>query len=177
MRRNPTEAERALWRVLRNKRLAGWKFKRQQPLGRYIVDFVCFEARLIVEADGSQHLDSVHDARRDAWLQAQGFRLLRFWNNDILARPDGVLTAVLAALDGHYADVALPPLPQPLPRQGGGESGACLVLADATQNASPLAGEERGRSPSGGRWAVMVDWRYSPSRACGEGIDDGASLG
>ena len=78
MRKAPTEAERLLWRLLRAKRLAGWKFRRQQRLDPYVVDFVSFEARLIIEADGSQHLDSMSDARRDAWLEAQGFRLLRF---------------------------------------------------------------------------------------------------
>ena len=113
MRRAPTEAERVLWRLLRNKRLVGWKFKRQQPIGRYIADFVCFEARLIVEADGSQHLDNAHDARRDAWLRAQPFDILRFWNNDILARPESVLSAIVAALDGTDGRAGYPPQPHP----------------------------------------------------------------
>src|ERR1700761_4487090 len=71
MRKNPTDAERALWRVLRAKRLANWKFRRQQRIDPYIVDFVCFESRLIVEADGSQHIDNARDDRRDAFLKAQ----------------------------------------------------------------------------------------------------------
>ena len=98
MRRNPTEAERALWRVLRAKRLEGWKFRRQVRIDRYIVDFICFENRLVVEADGSQHSENAYDQARDAYLYAQGFRVLRFWNNDVLANPEGVLTAILVEL-------------------------------------------------------------------------------
>jgi len=124
MRRNPTEAERALWRLLRNKRLAGWKWKRQQPIDRYIVDFVCFEARLIVEADGSQHIDSAYDDQRDAYLRAQGFRVLRFFNNDVLARPDGVVVSILDVLQSGGAGIEpappLSPLPNPSPARGEG---------------------------------------------------------
>jgi very-short-patch-repair endonuclease len=124
MRKNPTEAERALWRLLRNKRLANWKWKRQQLIDHYIVDFVCFEARLIVEADGSQHIGSDYDVARDAHLRAQDFRLLRFFNNDILARSDGVLTSILAALESDETGIEpvspLTPLPGP-PPQGGRE--------------------------------------------------------
>ena len=98
MRREPTDAERKLWSLLRAKRLGGFKFKRQEQIGNYIVDFVCFEARLIVEADGSQHVESQRDQSRDAWLMAQRFQILRFWNEDILANPQGVGTAILAAL-------------------------------------------------------------------------------
>lgn len=119
MRKSPTDAERVLWRLLRAKRLSGWKFRRQQRLDPYIVDFISFEARLIVEADGSQHLDSQSDARRDTWLASQGFRLLRFWNNEILTNSDGVQTAILAAL-------AATPHPNP-PPQGGREQKDCSV--------------------------------------------------
>ena len=115
MRRNPTDAERELWRLLRNKRLAGWKFKRQQQLGPYIVDLVCFGSRLIIEADGSQHLDNPKDAERDAWLGTQGFDVLRFWNNDIVTRPEGVLTAILAKLEGFAAGIEPTANPTPLP--------------------------------------------------------------
>ncbi|HTM76829.1 MAG TPA: DUF559 domain-containing protein, partial [Devosia sp.] len=80
MRHNPTEAERVLWLLLRNRRLAAFKFRRQVPMGPYIADFLCFEARLIVEADGSQHLDSSRDIARDAELERRGFHLLRLWN-------------------------------------------------------------------------------------------------
>ena len=116
MRRKPTDAERRLWSILRAKRLAGWKFKRQQQIENYIVDFVCFQARLIVEADGSQHAESAVAIERDAHLKRQGFRILRFWNNDILTNPNGVGTAILAALET--------PLPNPSPARGEGLSGA-----------------------------------------------------
>ena len=97
MRQNPTDAERRLWSVLRAKRLGGYKFKRQQRLDWYIVDFVNFQHRLIIEADGSQHADSA-DAKRDGWLRSQGFTVLRFWNNDILARSEIVSDAIWNAL-------------------------------------------------------------------------------
>ena len=116
MRREPTEAERTLWKLLRGKRLFGWKFKRQQPIGRYIVDFVCFESRLIVEADGSQHAESHADCERDIYLGQQGFRVLRLWNNEILNNPEGVATVIAAALE--------PPLPNPSPAGGEGLHGA-----------------------------------------------------
>jgi len=94
LRRNMTNAERLLWRHLRAYRLCGNKFRRQQPIGPYIVDFVHFGARLIVECDGGQHNESVGDRRRDAWLQQQGFRILRFWNHEILNETESVLTAI-----------------------------------------------------------------------------------
>jgi len=120
MRREPTEAERILWRLLRAHRFADWKWRRQQPLGPYIVDFVCLEARVIVEADGLQHLESEYDRRRDAWLRAQDFRILRFWNNDVLARTDQVREAICHALNDEAA-ASSPPLPRPLSRKGRGE--------------------------------------------------------
>ncbi|WP_240232962.1 endonuclease domain-containing protein [Devosia lacusdianchii] len=98
MRHQPTEAERQLWLLLRDRRFANYKFRRQVPIGSYIADFVCYAAKLIVEADGSQHVESTRDAERDAELSRRGFRLLRLWNNDILSRPDQVLDAVWNAL-------------------------------------------------------------------------------
>jgi very-short-patch-repair endonuclease len=94
MRREPTEAERRMWRLLRDRRLGGFKFRRQEQLGRYIVDFVCFERKLIVELDGSQHAESAYDAERDAWLRSRDFSVLRFWNNEVFENPVGVLDAV-----------------------------------------------------------------------------------
>ena len=126
MRKHPTEAERKLWRLLRNHRLAHTKWKRQQPVGRYIVDFVCLGSRLIVEADGAQHIDSAYDAARDAWLRSEGFRLLRFHNNAILAEPDSVLTAIMAEVEaqGWASSPALrSPSPRPSPARGEGEEG------------------------------------------------------
>ena len=99
MRANPTEAERRLWAMLRNKRFVDFKFKRQQIITPYIVDFVCFDARVINEADGSQHADNRHDARRDAFLRGQGFHILRLWNSEILANRDGISEAIWHALN------------------------------------------------------------------------------
>jgi very-short-patch-repair endonuclease len=84
MRREPTEAEAVLWRILRDRRLSKLKVRRQAPIPPYIVDFVCFEHRLIVEADGSQHAENPRDGKRDAFLAAEGFTVVRFWNHEIL---------------------------------------------------------------------------------------------
>ena len=97
LRRNSTQAELKLWSILRNRQFKRLKFRRQQPIGPYIVDFICLEHRLIVEVDGGQHKDDV-DAARTEWLQAQGFRVLRFWNNDVLSNPDGVAIRLAEAL-------------------------------------------------------------------------------
>jgi len=85
LRKNPTEAERKLWKYLRLRQLRSYKFRRQQPLGPYIVDFVCLEKKLIVELAGGQHSMQInYDARRTEWLEVHGFRVLRFWNNEVL---------------------------------------------------------------------------------------------
>jgi very-short-patch-repair endonuclease len=97
MRSEPTEAERAIWSMLRAGRLAGLKFRRQVPVGSYIVDFLCVEHDLVVEIDGSQHAGSERDAARDGYLLAKGFRVLRVWNNDALSNRDGVARTILAA--------------------------------------------------------------------------------
>ena len=96
MRRAPTEAENRLWRLLRDRRLADLKFRRQAPVGPYIVDFLCVGLRLIVEADGSQHAESRRDEVRDALLAREGWTVLRFWNHEILAQRDTVITTILA---------------------------------------------------------------------------------
>ncbi|HXG80958.1 MAG TPA: endonuclease domain-containing protein [Sphingomicrobium sp.] len=110
MRREPTPAEHRLWQILRAKRLAGHKFKRQLVLDDYIADFACLQQRLIIEADGGQHCESDRDSVRDAYLQSQGFRILRFWNNEILENEEGVFLAILSALEDPSA--------QPLSRRG-----------------------------------------------------------
>jgi very-short-patch-repair endonuclease len=97
LRANMTEAERRLWYFHRAHRFKGMKFKRQGIIGRYIVGFVSFNRRLIVEVDGGQHADSETDGRRTRWLEDQGFRVLRFWNNEVLSNTGGVLDAILMA--------------------------------------------------------------------------------
>ena len=89
LRKNLTDAERTLWQKLRYWQVGGCKFRRQQPLGRYIVDFVCLQKRLIVELDGGQHAQQEnYDTERDSWLRDQGFVVLRFWNNDAMTNMD-----------------------------------------------------------------------------------------
>ena len=91
LRNNPTEAERILWQHLRLRQLGGYKFRRQQLLGDYIVDFVCLEKRLVIEVDGGQHTSQVaYDEQRTTWLEVQGFRVLRFWNNEVLQNIEAV---------------------------------------------------------------------------------------
>ena len=99
LRKFSTEAEARLWAALRSRRLGGVKFRRQFPLGPFIVDFASTRHRLVIEADGGQHADSEADQARTRWLEARGWRVLRFWNNDILSNLDGVLTTILTALD------------------------------------------------------------------------------
>ncbi|MEA2982531.1 MAG: hypothetical protein QOF09_4354 [Alphaproteobacteria bacterium] len=87
-----------MWRLLRDRRFSRVKFRRQVPFQNYILDFVCFERRLIIEIDGSQHLDSKLDERRDAVLASEGFEILRYWNNDALQRRSSVLEDLFAKL-------------------------------------------------------------------------------
>ena len=101
MRQAPTDAEARLWETLRDRRLMRLKFRRQVPLGPFIADFVCMEARLIVEVDGLHHADSRRDAFRDAGLAERGFRVLRFWNDDVLRDLNGVCDTIIAAAREH----------------------------------------------------------------------------
>ena len=98
LRANMADAEQRLWYRLRAHRFRGFKFKRQVPVGPYIVDFACLADRLIIEVDGGQHVDSRSDPRRDQWLKDQGFRVLRFWNNEVLNNLDGVLEVIIKHL-------------------------------------------------------------------------------
>ena len=112
LRKNPTKAESTLWRHLRGRRLEGYKFRRQVPLGRYIVDFVSFERRLIIELDGGHHqVQAAYDNQRTQWLESQGFRVLRFWNNQVLGQTEAIAQAILEALEHH-------PSPSPVEAEG-----------------------------------------------------------
>ena len=100
LRNNLTDAERRLWQKLKRRQIATLKFRRQQPIGAFIVDFVCLERRVIVEVDGGQHAEQVaYDEQRTRWLEAQGYLVLRFWNNDVLANTDAVAQAILDAVE------------------------------------------------------------------------------
>jgi very-short-patch-repair endonuclease len=107
LRRTPTDAEIRLWSRIRRHQLDGFRFRRQQPIGSYVVDFFCPEARLILEVDGGQHaIDEVRDTARTQWLEAHGYRVLRFWNHDVLANTDGVVATIRQALQSSRS---LPP--------------------------------------------------------------------
>ena len=95
LRKNTTDAERVLWKYLRGKQFDGFKFRRQEPIGKYIADFVCYDKKIIIEVDGGQHaVDTVKDEERDRWFEGQGFKVLRFWNNDVLGNMEGVFEAI-----------------------------------------------------------------------------------
>jgi very-short-patch-repair endonuclease len=111
LRSQSSDAENVLWRHLRARRLMGYKFRRQTVIEPYIVDFVCLEARLIIEADGGQHSDQeAYDARRTAWLEGMGYRVMRFWNPEVLGELQSVLEQI---------QVALIEVPSPQPSPGG----------------------------------------------------------
>lgn len=141
LRKNPTEAERRLWQHLRLRQFEGHKFRRQQPLGPYIVDFVCLEKKIIIEVDGGQHSTQVqYDQERSAWLEAQGFRVLRFWNNEVLGKIDTVKEVIWEALMKSHSHLT------PLPSRGRKET-QVLSLARGriskprARVPSPLVGE------------------------------------
>jgi very-short-patch-repair endonuclease len=99
LRHRSTDAERKLWRLLRNRQIDGVKFRRQHKMGRYIVDFISFEARLILEVDGGQHApSSATDKARSDWLETKGYRVIRFWNNDVLTNADGGVAVIQGVL-------------------------------------------------------------------------------
>ena len=110
LRKNLTDAERWLWQRLRNRELSGWKFRRQHSIGPYIVDFVCIEKRLVIELDGGQHAENLEsDAKRSEYLKEKGYRILRFWNNDVLREGESVLNVILSCLEKD----APSPVPSP----------------------------------------------------------------
>ncbi|MDI6688728.1 MAG: endonuclease domain-containing protein [Desulfobacterales bacterium] len=135
LRKNMTNAERLLWQHLRNRELGGYKFRRQRPVGPYIVDFVCLEKKLVIEVDGGQHAGQVElDAKRSGYLEEKGYRVLRFWNNEVLKETESVLTVILLSLDGNITPLSPSfPLTPALSRKGRGVGGA-----------NPLPQGERG---------------------------------
>lgn len=102
LRKNLTDAEQKLWRHIRERQMKGYKFRRQAPIGKYIVDFVCFEKKLIIELDGGQHATQFdYDQHRSQWLQSQGFIVIRFWNHDVLQDIEVVKNVILKKLSPH----------------------------------------------------------------------------
>lgn len=129
LRNNPTEAEKYLWHILRGKRM-GVKFRRQVVIGRYIVDFVCFEKKLVIEVDGGQHNQNQKDVQRDGWLKSQGFEVVRFWNNDVLGNLDGVFEILNERLNSPTP----PPHPGPQRLPGGAYSAHVKNAGEGIQN-------------------------------------------
>ena len=134
LRRRSTEAESPLWMHLRNRRFHGFKFRRQQVLGPYIVDFICFETKLVIELDGGQHaIEKAKDQERDTWLRGQGFQVLRFWNNEVLGNMNGVLEIIQRRLKEP---------PPPTPPTRGGEKRHLPDAGAEEQRNLPAAGAE-----------------------------------
>ena len=119
LRKNLTDAERLLWSRLRRRQIHGRRFRRQHPIGPFIADFACTEAKLVIELDGGQHVERKdQDAARTRWLAQRGYRILRFWNNEVLSNIDGVLTVIM--------QVVAVPSPHPSPANGRGSlQGGC----------------------------------------------------
>jgi very-short-patch-repair endonuclease len=117
LRRDPTAAEKLLWKYLRSRALNGFKFVRQGPIGPYVVDFICRQRRLVIEVDGGQHANNKRDLMRDRWLVDHRYRVLRFWNNEVLENIEGVWETILSAVSAER-----PPHPNPLPVNGERES-------------------------------------------------------
>jgi very-short-patch-repair endonuclease len=118
LRQNQTDAEKMLWFALRDRQIGNLKFRRQVALGPYIVDFVCFENKLIVELDGGQHAEAVaYDEVRTRWLERDGFHVIRFWNNDVMSNMDGVLTRLMEKCEELKSD-ANDNVPSPLVGEG-----------------------------------------------------------
>ena len=140
LRADMTDAETKLWWRLRGRQLGGHRFRRQVPIGPYIVDFACLAASLVIEVDGGQHFDEAdRDERRTAWLEERGYRVIRFLNPDVLTNIDGVLETVLRAL---------PATPPPRPSPSGGEGAWAAGTVRSTQRCRWAPGT--CRTPRGG---------------------------
>ena len=114
LRKQSTDTEQYLWRHLRDRQLEGFKFRRQQPVGRYVVDFVNLEKKVVIELDGGQHAVDPSDKMRDEWLRGEGYEVLRFWDNQVFSNLEGVLEKIRDAL--------LTPHPNPLPQGARGNN-------------------------------------------------------
>jgi adenine-specific DNA-methyltransferase len=140
LRRSETDAERSLWQRLRDRQLGGFKFRRQHPIGVFIADFTCLERRLIVELDGGQHAEQKrYDVHRSNALATRGFKVIRFWDNEVLTQTDAVLESILRALESR-------PSPQPSPRKRGEGDRPRLAGASGLSSQPSLRKRKEGGS-------------------------------
>jgi very-short-patch-repair endonuclease len=141
LRRRETDAEKKLWSRIRDRKIDGWKFRRQVPYDRYVLDFFCFEASLVIEVDGGQHAEerAVYDRARTAFLEQEGLKVLRFWNGDVLTNLDGVIETIYLALGQRTA-----PSPGALKRQRSIREGnkARRPLPEGRGNSAPISGKK-----------------------------------
>jgi len=167
LRRTMTEAERRLWQMLRSRQTQGWRFRRQVPIGRFIADFVCHEARLIVEIDGGQHDPSAEaETGRTRFLEGEGYRVLRFWSNEVLDNPEGVRSAITENLQRDHPGGYSAGHPHPtLPHRGGG--------MEAASTPSPSMGEDRRRRAPPPVDGGDLEAASTPSPSMGEGRGGG----
>ena len=153
LRKNPTEAEQRLWSRLRRRQLDGYFFRRQAPIGVFVVDFVRAERKLVIEVDGGQRARQIRrDAKRTAWLESQGYEVIRFWNNDVLGNTDGVVETILAVLRQEETH---PLLLLGLRRPTGGTDDDRPGADDEDRfDVGPL---RHGRSPRAGTYSLPLD--------------------
>ena len=146
LRRNSTDVERQLWHRIRDKQIDEFRFRRRRPIGKYIVDFVCLDAMLIVELDGGQHAgDAAYDQRRTAFLESLGYAVLRFWNNEVIENMDGVLQRLHETLLRSRTNPTLAPLQGALAAASASRS-ARTTHASRNPRSTPLAGEGTDRA-------------------------------
>jgi very-short-patch-repair endonuclease len=145
LRQNSTDAERWLWQRLRNRQLLGQKFRRQVPISQYIVDFLCHECKLVVEIDGSQHQQQTdYDDRRTQFLERQGYRVVRYWNNEVLQQGEAVLESIVQAL-ADRRERPLTPTPLPAGERGlshHADPAAFRSILDRVPQRAPLEGDK-----------------------------------
>jgi very-short-patch-repair endonuclease len=149
LRREPTWAERTLWRHLRNHRFCAYKFRRQHPNGPYVLDFYCVSAKLAIELDGDPHgypNQKNHDESKDRYLAQQGIRVLRFWNDDLRENKDGVLVTILQELEQRTEENPHPDPWSPLAASGAAKGGQALAPRCCGGNPLPSTARERGNN-------------------------------
>lgn len=147
LRQDMTDAERKVWRFLRARQTEGFRFRRQVPFGRYIADFVCHEAALVIEIDGGQHdAESPAEIQRSKFLEAQGYRIIRFWNDDVLANAEGVYVTIVENLGRHH------PHPNPPPSRGRESRRPVVGCLAVVKRGETILLVQRSKAPGIGKW-------------------------